>query len=246
MPVAIGIQNLTGAAIAIEDMGVSVPGSTILILTSVYTPDDLRASNSLLTRINNNQAVIYDGASSLTKTASLDFMNGTPIGSEAAAISVVASSAAAGAVPALVGLGTITIVSGTNTTVVSGTAPVQSDYFWGESNAQSTTTSATFQQKLRLTASVATGTYKLEWYYEFNHSSVSSDFLARIQENDGTTLMSHTQEVQDGAAGQTNQAKGFVIRSLAAGSYNFDLDYAASGGNTARIQNARLFLQRLA
>lgn len=246
MPVAIGIQNTTGASITIQDMGIFIPGSTILILTSVYTPDQLRASDSLLIRINNNEAVIYDGAASLTKTASLNFMNGAPIGTEADAITTVATSAAASAAPAIVGAGTILVVSGSNTTVVSGTASVQDTYFFAESAAQSTTTSSTFQQKVSLSASVVTGTYKLEWYYEFNNSSVSSNFLARIQENNSITLMNHIQEVQDGAAAQTNQAHGFVMRSLSSGAYDFDLDYAAAGGNTSRIQNARLFLQRLA
>jgi hypothetical protein len=246
MPVAIGIQNLTGSAITIQDMGISIPGSTILILTSVFTPDQLRSSDSLLTRINNNEAVIYDGSSSLSKTKSLEFMSGTPIGTEAAAITSVASSAAAGASPAIVGTGTVLVISGSNTTTISGALPVQNTYFFAESAAQSSTTSSTFQQKLRLTASVVTGTYKLEWYYEFNNSSVSSNFLAQIQENDSVTLMSHTQEVQDGASNQTNQAHGFAIRSLTGGTYNFDLDYAAVSSNTSRIQNARLFLQRLA
>lgn len=139
----------------------------------------------------------------------------------------------------------IDIIPAGNTLTIDGTPSVMETYFTGADEGMSTTTSTTFQQKLRLTIAATAGDYKLEWYYEWSCSSVSSNFLARIQQNDSVTHMSHVQENQDGNVSQTNQAHGFRIINLSAGTHDFDLDYAGTSGNTSRIQSARLFIQKL-
>ena len=126
-----------------------------------------------------------------------------------------------------------------------------------ESLGNSITTSTAFVQKLRLSSTIpagGTGTYRLDWSYFWNHDSQANDFLARIQQNDASTLMDHQQEPKDSAGsgtGGTDQrfpASGMIFLSLTAGvAYNFDLDFATNDGNSSSAMfEARMTLYRIA
>lgn len=112
----------------------------------------------------------------------------------------------------------------------------------------STTTSTTFQQKLRLTTPILDiGVYKIEWGYNWGYSDGSQDFIARVQVNDTVTIMQHQQEPKDTGANQLHPVSGFGYVSLTGQtSLNIDLDYRSEGaGDTSRISQARLNIRRV-
>jgi len=115
------------------------------------------------------------------------------------------------------------------------------------SDALSTTTSTTYQQKLRLsTGPIEAGTYRVGWMYDWQITSTNSNFDGRVQLNDTTLLMAHLEEAQDSATGQRHQVSGFAYVTLTAATHNIDIDYRTSNAAaTARIQNARLEIWRV-
>lgn len=120
-------------------------------------------------------------------------------------------------------------------------------YFYGEDNSTSSTSSSTFQQKLRLTTgSLAAGTYRIGWYYQWRISVTNNDFIARVQVDDSTTLFTHQQEPQDSGGDQAHQGCGFRHLALTAGVHNIDLDYSTDGSGTSFIWNSRLEIWRVA
>ena len=125
------------------------------------------------------------------------------------------------------------------------------------------TQTTSYQQYLRLSTTIPeTGNYKISWNYEWSLNTTGSDFLARIQVDDTTTLGEHQEEPQDSAGtGQvvtnltggtfntgTNQRRGesgFEIVNLSAGGHSIDLDLANSTADTeATIYRACLTIER--
>lgn len=115
------------------------------------------------------------------------------------------------------------------------------------SDTLSTTTSTSYQQKLRLTTgAIEAGTYRIGWMYDWGLTSNSYNFNAQIQIDDTTTLMTHVEEPQDAGTDQRHQVSGFAYATLTATTHSIDLDYRTSdSGATARIQNARLEIWRV-
>jgi hypothetical protein len=112
------------------------------------------------------------------------------------------------------------------------------------SEGQSTTTSGTPQQKLRLTtASLPAGTYKICWYYEWRGDSTSDDFLARVQINDTTSI--HEVNIEPKDTTNYGSQNGFYFYT-GSGVLNIDLDYWAENAATSYIRKARLCIQRTA
>lgn len=123
--------------------------------------------------------------------------------------------------------------------------------FYGSQASQnnSTTTGTTaYQQKLRLSVNIpVSGDYRLSWCFAWYLTSSANNFLARVQQNDSTDLWTMVQEPQDTSTAQRQPTAGFRVLTLAAGSYDFDLDFATSNsGNTAGISQATMDIVRVA
>jgi hypothetical protein len=117
---------------------------------------------------------------------------------------------------------------------------------FAESLSESSTNSTNPIRKLRLSISdLPSGTYRIGWYYEWSNSSQSSDFRARVQLDDTTDLMYHSQEAQQSGTTQSQPACGFSYQELTEGDHNIDLDYWVEGNNTSYIQRARLEIWRV-
>lgn len=116
-----------------------------------------------------------------------------------------------------------------------------------ESVVLSTTTSSTFQLKLRLTtATVPAGVYRLGWAYEWQITSTSSDFEARILQDGVTVLATHREEVQDAATTQKHSVGRFKYVTLTNAVHTFDVEYrSVSASGTARIENVGLEFWRI-
>jgi len=111
----------------------------------------------------------------------------------------------------------------------------------------SSTTSSSFQQKLRMTTeTLPIGKYRLGWSYSWQYGLVSNDFKARIQFNDDKVMMEHQEEPKDQYSNQERYCTGFLYFSVASEqSINIDLDYCSNSGAQADIFNAKLEIWRV-
>jgi len=128
---------------------------------------------------------------------------------------------------------------------------VDNDYENTESEGESSTSSTTFQQKLRLTTSVLpSGNYMLQWYAEGRHSDIGDAIEMQIEEDD--TTVHGLVRFYSGDSGGTNWIQDFQpfsghrILEDFSGSHTFDIDYRAVGGGTsAEIRRARITIWRM-
>ena len=114
-----------------------------------------------------------------------------------------------------------------------------------ESLGRSTTTSQTFQQKVRLStaAGMPAGKYLLYWHLTWDRESNSGDAGFRVQLDDTTDLQTWELEPRDPSTNQTNIISGFREQTLIAGVRNFDLDFReVSNSETVGIKDAWLTL----
>lgn len=128
--------------------------------------------------------------------------------------------------------------------------PIDNSYDNNASEGQSTTTSSTYQQKVRLSvSSLPLGNYILQWYAEGRNQNVGDAIEMRIQEDDSTT---HAEvRFYTGDSGGTNWLDDFqpfsghrLLESFS-GSHDFDIDYRSISGGTAEFRRARITLWRI-
>ena len=122
-----------------------------------------------------------------------------------------------------------------------------SEYKTAESAAVSSTTSDVFQQKLRLTTSSLTGgTYRVGWYFNWNHDDNKSSFVSRVQIDDATTIHNHFEKPHDDGPEQLQTVCGFYHGTLSSGTHTIDIDYRTTdNGKTASMSNARIEFWRV-
>lgn len=131
---------------------------------------------------------------------------------------------------------------GAYTTPAGGT--FGSNFQQGNSDGESSTTSGTFQQKLRITTpSLPSGTYRIGFYYEWQKSGLN-DFVSRVQVNDTTNIMEGFEEAPDAGSDQWFPRSGFGYYT-GSGVLNIDLDYHSGGSDTSFIRRARLEIWRV-
>lgn len=113
-----------------------------------------------------------------------------------------------------------------------------------KAEAQDSTTSATWQQKLRLALTgIPEGTYVVQWYCELRHSNNTASERAEMRvEVDDTTEIGFSVW----AYNVFEDSGGFNVVDLSGGDYNIDLDFRQQGGGTAYIRRARLLFWRIA
>jgi hypothetical protein len=120
------------------------------------------------------------------------------------------------------------------------------EYHYASDETLSSTTSSSFQNKVRLTTgSVTEGTYRVGWNYIWRLSSNKSNFLS-IVTVDSAIITNHVQEPKDSGSDQRHQLTGFKHMSLTAGIHTIDIDYSIDNSGTANIWEARLELWRVA
>ena len=141
--------------------------------------------------------------------------------------------------------GPVSVVEATSKNVNVGMI-FGSNFQQSSSDAVSTTTSTTYQQKLRMTTpSLSTGTYRIGWYYEAQHREDRDDYMGRIQINDTITIMEHRIEFKDKGEFQFDPVSGFYYHT-GSGILNIDIDYASSvNGKSTSIRRARLEIWRV-
>jgi len=120
------------------------------------------------------------------------------------------------------------------------------DYTYTSSEAESSTTAQTYQQKVRLSVNVPAGDYRVGWSSKFRMSSSSAAFLGRIQLDDSIDLAIIHAANTGADVLDAYPWSGFEKVTLAAGSHTFDVDYASeSAGKTATIKESRIEIWRV-
>jgi hypothetical protein len=123
-----------------------------------------------------------------------------------------------------------------------------SSYQYNSSDTQSNTTSATPQQKLNLTTgSLTSGTYRIDWSFEF-HVTVgknNGEFNAQVQINNTTTIAALGDSLDWGVEDVWIAQSGFYNGSLS-GVQSIDIDYWDTEGTGVSIRRARLMIFRVA
>jgi hypothetical protein len=124
----------------------------------------------------------------------------------------------------------------------SGRATVDSyhELQYTSSEAESSTTSSTWQQKVRLsTGIVPAGTYRVGWYLEGRSDDTGIFCQYRVQLDDSTDLMEWDPVY---AAPNTDKRTtgGHHFVTLVSGSHTFDIDYRNTGGKNTYIGRARI------
>lgn len=118
----------------------------------------------------------------------------------------------------------------------------------GESLGLSTTTSTTYQQKLRVStpSNTPAGTYHIEWCGAWSCSIGTYVCNMRVQIDDTDTVWEvDPVSMADGTAGR-HPAFGQCEVDLSAGSHDIDFDYSSeSGSNTAAVAEVRIKIWRI-
>jgi hypothetical protein len=109
---------------------------------------------------------------------------------------------------------------------------------------QSSTTSTSYEQKVRLELDgIPDGAYIVQWYVELRHSNNTPGEIVemRVEVNDTNEIGFSTwmYNVWEDAA-------GFTIQDVSAGDHFIDLDFRVQGGGTAYCRRARLLFWRIA
>jgi len=127
---------------------------------------------------------------------------------------------------------------------IQGNSSFGSEFQQASSDSQSSTTSSSWQQKLRLTTgNLPSGTYRIGWYCEFWQSNRSDAVQVQVQIDDTTTIMSVENEPKD--LHDRFGSGGFYYASLS-GVTQIDMDYRQQRGSTAYIRRARIEIWRVA
>jgi len=120
-----------------------------------------------------------------------------------------------------------------------------SGYGYNSSEAASTTTNSAPQEKVSLSKTgLSSGTYRIEWNYEFSRiDDKDSTFEARVQLDDTTTIH---EKYDDKVKGDYSATSGFYHGTLS-GSVDIDLDYWESNNDNGGvgIRRARLGIWRV-
>jgi hypothetical protein len=116
-----------------------------------------------------------------------------------------------------------------------------------ESEGESSTTSALWQQKLRLTTpSLPAGDYRIGWSFEYSTMDQNAKYKFRVRLDDTTDFMDIlVATTKDYSEGCWFHDGGMKVSTLTAGIHFVDIDYA-SIGQTTYIRRARLEIWRVA
>lgn len=121
-------------------------------------------------------------------------------------------------------------------------------YQYEESSGSSNTTSTNFQTKLTLTTpTIPIGTYRIGWKFQWQLSSTTLFYSARIRVN-GATIESFTIQPQNATTSVRHPVSGFDTITLSGSPQvvTFTIQYCVlSGSATAYIQSAALEICRV-
>jgi len=147
-------------------------------------------------------------------------------------------------ISALVDAGDIVVNDGTSDLTIShGKSWVFGDeppfVFYAESEAESSTTSTSYQPKISLTFTAENADYLIEWYAEIKSANAGTHIDTRVQE--GANVYHEADWKPDGGVDGYGTVSGFRRVTHTSGSKTIDLEYASStSSKTVYIRRARI------
>lgn len=116
-----------------------------------------------------------------------------------------------------------------------------SEFDYDEDLDWSSTSSTSWQRKLRLTTqNLPAGLYRIGWSYRWHRDADNRDYAARVELNNTTDIMLHEEEPSDSDDNQKLRVGGFAYHSLS-GINTIDIDFRnVQGGSTSYMAEARL------
>jgi len=115
--------------------------------------------------------------------------------------------------------------------------------FYNSSETESSTTSSTYIQKLRLQATLpSTGEYLVMWNMETTTTDGDKLTAYRVQIDDATIVAEAVNHAQNPDEWET--VSGIGSFNLNSGIRNFDIDFHQMFGTTAKIRRARLYVRQ--
>lgn len=120
-------------------------------------------------------------------------------------------------------------------------------YVFELENAESSTTSTTYVQKLRLTTdTVPSGVYRVGWHFEWRISKSNEQFYYRVQLDDTTVLSENFKSPVVDVNEWQSVNNFYYLPALSSGIHYLDIDYRSSStGSTAYIKEARMEFWRV-
>ncbi len=129
-------------------------------------------------------------------------------------------------------------------TITIGGSVFGSEFTRAEALSETSTSSSSPQQKLRMTTgSLPSGTYRVGWSYSWWIDDTGKAGRYRLQMNDATQLMYHSQRNNEKVA-VNHPGSGFAYVTIS-GVNTFDLDYWSESDKDTYISDARLELWRV-
>lgn len=120
-------------------------------------------------------------------------------------------------------------------------------YQYAEDLSESSTSSGSFQEKLKLTTpALPAGNYMVGWSAEVRNNSDERGVRWQIQLNDTITLGEGRFNNDEESNTSYISVSGFAQVTLLVGVHIIDIDWARASGGSARIRNARIQLYRVA
>lgn len=132
---------------------------------------------------------------------------------------------------------------------------LDNEFEYSINNSNGTTTGVNWVNKINWTTSSKTpGTYRINWYYEYNTNSINIDFLGQILLNGATVIHSLRHELSDvsgndlGGNDQSLPCSGYeIVQFSTPGAHNIKLQYRSeTAGYVAACRRAKLSIERLA
>jgi hypothetical protein len=109
---------------------------------------------------------------------------------------------------------------------------------------QSTTTSATLQQKLRMSVNVAAGNYLLHYSFVLGQDQDEREVRARVQVDDTLTITDFTDRSADARSPYDAAMAGHRVIALD-GAHDIDVDFSSPAAGTAQIRDTVLTIYRI-
>jgi len=118
-------------------------------------------------------------------------------------------------------------------------------YQFAKDDSESTTTSTSYVNKLRLTTpALPVGKYRIGWFWEYRRSSIANDWKGRVRLDEATDLSEINVEVKDNS--NYFSASGFdEVEFASEATHTFDIDYGGETNKTSYIRRARLEIWRV-
>ena len=127
-----------------------------------------------------------------------------------------------------------------------------SEFQYAQSNTESQTTSTTYQEKISVTISGASGSgipegsFRIGWSYEWRQSKQNQQFWARIQLDDTETLFEREISPFVDVNFWNITTDFYYYPTLSSGIHTLDLDYKTSNaGTVSYIRNAKIEFWRV-